>query len=84
MKKYSDRKQFDIVYDQLVQQNGLDNSQSEEDNSYLSDQSEYEDEIPQHNENDVNHEVVNSNQHQNDGDMNHDVEDSNHFQLIVE
>ena len=61
LKKYSDRKQFNIADDQLVQQNGLDNSQSEEDNSSLSDQSEYEDEIPQHSENDVNHEVVNSN-----------------------
>ena len=31
-----------------------------------------------HSENDVNHEVVNSNQHQDNGDMNHDVEDSTH------
>ena len=70
LKKYSDRKQFNIADDQLVQQNGLDNAKSEEDNSSLSDQSEYEDEIPQHSENDVNHEVVNSNQHQENGDMN--------------
>ena len=47
MKKYSDWKQFNIADDQLVQQNGLDNAQSEEDNSSLSDQSEYEDKIPQ-------------------------------------
>ena len=39
LKKYSDRKHFNIADDQLVQQNGIDNSQSEEDNSYLSDQS---------------------------------------------
>ena len=82
LKKYSDRKQFDIADDQLVQQNGLDNFQSEEDNSSLSDQSEYEDEITQHSENDVNHEVVNSNQHQDNGDMNHDVEDSTHQQPL--
>ena len=63
LKKYSDRKQFNIADDWLVQQNCPDNSQSEEDNSSLSDQSEYEDEIPQHSENDVNHKVVNSNQH---------------------
>ena len=44
----------------------------------LSDQSEYEDEIPQHSENDANHEVVNSNKHQDNGDINHDVEDSTH------
>ena len=75
MKKYSDRKQFNIAYDQLVQQNGLDNSQSEEDNSSLSDESEYRDEIPQHSENYMNHEVVNSNQHQDNGDMKHDVEE---------
>ena len=61
LKKYSDRKQFNIADDRLVQQNGLDNAQSEDENSYLSDQSEFEDEIPQHSENDVNHEVVNSN-----------------------
>ena len=61
LKKYSDRKQFNVADEQLVRQNGLDNSQSEEDNSSLSDQSEYEDEISQHSENDVNHEVVNSN-----------------------
>ena len=73
LKKYRDRKQFNVADDQLVRQNGL-----EEDNSSLSDQSEYEDEIPQHSENDVNHEVVNSNQHQDNGDMNHDVEDSTH------
>ena len=82
LKKYSDRKQFNIAYHQLVQQNGLDNSQSEEDNSSLSDQSEYEDEIPLHSENDVNHEFVNSNQHQDNGDMNHDVEDSTHQQPL--
>ena len=35
LKKYSDRKQFNIADDQLVQQNGLDNSQSEEDDSSL-------------------------------------------------
>ena len=82
-KKYSDRNQFNIAYDRLVQQNGLDNAQSEEDNSSLSGQSEYEDEIPQHSENDVNHEVVNSNQqHQDNGDMNHDVEDSTHQQPL--
>ena len=80
LKKYSDRKQFNIADDWLVQQNGLDNSQSEEDDSSLSDQSEYEDEILQHSENDVNQEVVNSNQHQDNGDMNHDVEDSTHQQ----
>ena len=57
---------------------GLDNSQSEEDDSSLSGQSEYKDEIPLHSENDVNHEVVNSNQHQDNGDMNHDVEDITH------
>ena len=39
LKRCSDRKQF------IVRQNGRDNSQSEEDNSSLSDQSEYEDEI---------------------------------------
>ena len=82
LKKYSDRKQFNVADDQLVRQNGLDNSQSEEDNSSLSDQSEYEDEIPQHSENYVNHEVVNSNQHQDNGDMNHDVEDSTHQQPL--
>ena len=82
LKKYSDRKQFNTANDQLVQQNGLDNSQSEEDNSSLSDQSEYKDEVPQHSENDVNHEVVNSNQHQDNGDMNHDVEDSTHKQPL--
>ena len=60
----------------------MDNSQSEEDYSSLSDQSEYEDEIPQHSENDVNHEVVNSNQHLDNGDMNHDVEDSTHQQPL--
>ena len=81
-KKYSDRKQFNIADDQLVQQNGLYNSQSEEDDSSLSDQSEYEDEIPQHSENDVNHEVVTSNQHQDNGDMNHNVEDSIHQQPL--
>ena len=37
LKRYSDRKQFNIADDQLVQQNGLDNAQSEEDNSSLSD-----------------------------------------------
>ena len=87
MKKYSDRKQFNIADDQLVQHNGLDNSQSEEYNSSLSDQIEHEDDILQHSENDVNHEVVNSNQHHDNGDMNHDVEDSTHqqpLQLIVE
>ena len=83
LKKYSDRKQFNIADDQLVQQNGLDNSKSEEDNN--SDQSEFEDEIPQHSENDVNHQVVNSNQqHQDNGDMNPDVEDSTHQQPLSE
>ena len=82
LKKYSDRKQFNVADDQLVRQNGLYNSQSEEDNSSLSDQSEYENEIPQHSENDVNHEVVNSNQHQDNDDMNHDVEDSTHQQPL--
>ena len=82
LKKYSDWKQFNIADDQLDQQNRLDNSQSEEDISSLSDQSEYEDEIPQHSENYVNHEVVNSNQHQDKGDMNHDVEDSTHQQPL--
>ena len=83
LKKYINWKQFNIADDQLVQQNGLDNAQSEEDNSYLSDKSEYEDEIPQHIENDVNHEIVNSNQqHQDKGDMNHDVEDSTHQQPL--
>ena len=83
LKKYSDRKQFNIADDQLVQQNGLYNAQSEEDNSSLSDESEYEDEIPQHSENDVNHEVVNSNQqHQDNGDMNHDIGDSTHQQPL--
>ena len=82
LKKYSDRKQFNVEDDQLVRQNGLDNSQSEEDNSSLSDQSEYEDEISQHSENDVNHEVVNSNQHQDNDDMNHDVEDGTHQQPL--
>ena len=48
----------------------------------MSDQSEYEDKILQHSENDVNHEVVNSNQHQDNGDMNHDVEDSTHQQPL--
>ena len=67
LKKYSAWKQFSIADDQLVQQYGQDNAQSEEDNSSLSDQSEYENEIPQHNENDVNHEVVNSNEHQDNG-----------------
>ena len=62
LKKCSDRKQFNVADDQLVRQNGRDNSHSEEDNSSLSDQSEYEDEISQHSENNVNHEVVNSNQ----------------------
>ena len=73
----NNRKQFNVADDQLVRQNGIDNSQSEEDNSSLSDQSEYEDEISQHSENNVNHEVVNSNQHQDNDDM-------NHFQLMVE
>ena len=82
LKKYSDRKQFNIEDDRLVQQHDLDNSQSKEDDSSLSDQSEYEDEIPQHSENDVNREVVNSNQHQDNGDMNHDVEDSTHQQPL--
>ena len=82
LKKYSDRKHFNIADDQLVQQQGQDSSQSEEDHSSLSDQSEYEDEIPQHSENVVNHEVVNSNQHQDNGDMNHDVEDSTHQQPL--
>ena len=82
LKKYSDRKQFNVADDQLVRQKGLDNSQSEEDNSSLSDQSEYEDEISQHSENNVNHEVVNSNQHQDNDDMNHDVEDSTHQQPL--
>ena len=41
LKKCSDRKQFNVADDRLVRQNGRDNSQSEEDNSYLSDQSEY-------------------------------------------
>ena len=49
----------------------------------MSDQSEYEDEIPQHSENDVNHEVVNSYKHQDNGDMNHDVEDSTQHQLLA-
>ena len=84
--KYSDRKQFNVADDQLVQQNGLDNSQSEEDNSSLSDQREYEDEIQddisQHSENNVNHEVVNSNQHQKNDDMNHYVEDGTHQQSL--
>ena len=49
----------------------------------MSDQSEYEDEIPQHSENDMNHEVVNSNQqHQDNGDIHHDVEDSTHQQPL--
>ena len=78
LKKNSDRKQFNVADDQLVRQNGLDNSQSEEDNSSLSDQSEYEDEY----ENNVNHEVVNSNQHQDNDDMNPDVEDSTHQQPL--
>ena len=39
-------------------------------------------EIPQHSENDVNHEIVNTNQHQDNGDMNHDVEDSTHQQPL--
>ena len=82
LKKYSNRKQFNVAYDQLVRQNGLDNSQSEEDNSSLSDQSEYEDEISQHSENNVNHEVINSNQLQDNDDMNHDVEDSTHQQPL--
>ena len=82
LKKYSDRKQFNVADDQLVRQNGLDSSQSEKDNSSLSDHSEYEDEIPQHSENDVNHEVVNSNQHQDNDDMNHDVEDGTHQQPL--
>ena len=30
----------------------------------------------------MNHEVVNSNQHQDNGDMNHDVEDSTHQQPL--
>ena len=30
----------------------------------------------------MNHEAVNSNQHQDNGDMNHDVEDSTHQQLL--
>ena len=81
MKKYSDRKQLNIVDDQLVQQNGLDNAQSEEDKHFFCEY-EYEDEIPQHSENDVNHEVVNSNQHQDNGDMNHDFEDSTHQQPL--
>ena len=37
LKKYSDRKQFNIEYEQLIQQNGLDNAQSDEDNSFFSD-----------------------------------------------
>ena len=82
LKKYSDRKQFNVADDRLVQQNGLDNSQSEEDDSSLSDQSEYEDEIPQHSENDEIDEVVNSNQHQDNGDLNRDVEDSTHQQPL--
>ena len=83
MKTYSDRKQFNITDDQLVQQNGLDNAQSEKDNSSLADQSEYEYEIQQHSENVVNHEVINSNQqHQDNGDMNHDVEESTHQQPL--
>ena len=83
LKKYSDRKQFNIADGRLVQQNGLDNSQSEEDDSSLSDQSEYEDgKFPLHIENDVNHEVVISNQHQDNGDMNHDVEASTHQQPL--
>ena len=49
----------------------------------MSDQSEYEDKIPQHSENDVNHNVVNSNQqHEDNGDMNHDVVDSTHQQPL--
>ena len=82
LKKYSDRKQFNIADHRLFQQNGLDNAQSEEGDSSLSDQSEYEDEISQHSENDVNDEVVNSNQHQDNDDMNHDVEDSTHQQPL--
>ena len=31
----------------------------------------------------MNHEVVNSNQHQDNGDMNHDVEDSTHQQQLL-
>ena len=38
--------------------------------------------ISQHSENNVNHEVVNSNQHQDNDDMNHDVEDSTHQQPL--
>ena len=47
----------------------------------MSDQGEYEGQIPQHSENYVNHKVVNSNQqHQYNGDINHDVEDNTHQQ----
>ena len=66
LKKSSDQKQFNVANDQLVRQNVRDNSQSEEDNSSLSDHSEYEDEISQHSENNVNHEVVNPNQQYHD------------------
>ena len=38
--------------------------------------------ISQHSENNVNHEVVNSYQHQDNDDMNHDVEDSTHQQPL--
>ena len=82
MKKYNDRKQFNIADDRLVQQTDLDNSQSEEDDISLSNQSEYEDVIPQHSENDVNHDIFNSNRHHDNGDMNHDVEDSAHHQPL--
>ena len=82
LKKCSKRKQFNVAEDQLVRQNGRNNSQSEEDNSSLSDQSEYDDEISQNSEYNVNHEVVNPNQHQDNDDMNHDVEDSTHQQPL--
>ena len=69
LKKYSDRKQFNIADDQLVQQNGLDNAQSEEDNSSLSDHSEYQ----QHHDNgDMNHDVEDNNHQQRDIGMDHD------------
>ena len=49
----------------------------------MSDQSEDEDEIPQHSENNVNHEIVNSNQQDQDNSvMNHNVEDSTHQQPL--
>ena len=61
LKEIQRSEKLNIAHDQLVQLIDPDDLQSEEDNSSLSDQSEAEKEIQQH---------------QDDGDMRHNVDDS--------